>query len=1199
MSATDRENRLLVAEDWTKVYQSFRNADFQSYDFENIRRTMVNYIRQNYPEDFNDYIESSEYLALIDLIAFLGQNIAFRVDLNARENFLELAERRDSILRLARVISYNAKRNIAAQGLLKFTTISTTETVIDSNGRNLANQVISWNDPSNSNWNDQFIKVLNAALPVSQQFGNPTDSATIYGIPTSQYRFNAANNDVPVYGFTKVVSGMSMNFEITSTAFKGQNFIYEEAPKLGNSIACIYRDDGQGAGSANSGFFFNFTQGSLNTGTFAITQPSTNESIDITSQNINNNDVWLYGLDVNGLESNAWTKVPSLTGTNIVYNSVNNNIRNIYGVVTRASDAISLTFADGTFGNLPQGTFRVYYRVSNGISYVINPQDIRNVSIELPYISATGQNHTLSISLSLTSSVTNSTPAESNESIKTNAPQTYYTQNRMITGEDYNISPLSASQQVLKVKAINRTSSGISRYFDLVDPSSKYSSTVLYSDDGVIYNEVYSNSINFSYISKTDVEYVIYNTVFDILSYDNLRNFYYSKFIRDAVTDGFSATFVQTETDITTSYGTLTVSSNAAFDLIYIKVGAMVKFIAPYGYYFDTNNYNSLVEGTAVLPGSSYYLWAEVISVNNGVYQFNTILPSLSVISKIIPKWSSSIDEKTTISNIIDLVFSNQPFGLRYDVTTSAWQIVYNSNLNSISSFSLEFQGDLTNNHRDASWLLNFIPNNGSYTIVSRETRYIFESDKAIRFYFDGNNKIYNSETATIVNDLITVLSINVNTSATTVNAIGLIGKPTLTVTNALGITVGMLVTGVGIGQGAIVNKVEQLTNGYITITLSIVNSAAVNGPISFTQLGSPSYTNDITWKISSSYIGQDGYIDTKKVVVAFVDNNNSTVYDPDLFQKLVPPSTSNNKYIFQQKYLITNGQEDYRYVSNSDNKVIILASQSAVDSLSAYANGQYFYFIDTGVVKKLVLPYGLVTSLDYKVYIGRDNIKFKYTHAADYDSRIDPGVSNIIDIFVLTNDYDITFRQWINGTITTKPLPPSSDELYNTLSPSLNLIKTVSDEIIYHPVSYTVLFGRTAIPELQATFKVIKNPEQVVTDNDVKSRVITAINQFFSIQNWNFGDTFYFTELSTYVISQLAPDIVSFVIVPNKSDLNFGSLFEITANTDQLFINGATVDDIEIISGITSSNIKSGSSISATASTSQQSVTSSPYGSL
>ena len=234
MSATDRQNRLLVAEDWKRIYQSFRNADFQSYDFENLRRVMISYIRQNYPEDFNDYIESSEYLALIDMIAFLGQSISFRVDLNARENFLELAERRESVLRLARLLSYKPKRNIAASGLLKFTSVSTTQAVYDTNGRNLSGQVISWNDPANANWNDQFIKVLNSCLPATRQFGNPDDSGTIYGIPTEQYRLQSANVDVPVYSFSKSVDGRNIGFEIVSTTFKGEDDIYEEPPSVGN-----------------------------------------------------------------------------------------------------------------------------------------------------------------------------------------------------------------------------------------------------------------------------------------------------------------------------------------------------------------------------------------------------------------------------------------------------------------------------------------------------------------------------------------------------------------------------------------------------------------------------------------------------------------------------------------------------------------------------------------------------------------------------------------------------------------------------------------------------------------------------------------------------------------------------------------------------------------------------------------------------
>ena len=45
MAITTRQTGLLVAEDWTKLYQTFRNADFQSYDYETLRKSMVDYLR--------------------------------------------------------------------------------------------------------------------------------------------------------------------------------------------------------------------------------------------------------------------------------------------------------------------------------------------------------------------------------------------------------------------------------------------------------------------------------------------------------------------------------------------------------------------------------------------------------------------------------------------------------------------------------------------------------------------------------------------------------------------------------------------------------------------------------------------------------------------------------------------------------------------------------------------------------------------------------------------------------------------------------------------------------------------------------------------------------------------------------------------------------------------------------------------------
>ena len=98
-------------------------------------------------------------LLLIDLIAYISQALSFRVDLNARENFLATAERRNSVLRLARLINYNARRNLPATGLLKVDSISTTEDVIDSTGTNLATQTIIWNDSANSNYREQFTAI--------------------------------------------------------------------------------------------------------------------------------------------------------------------------------------------------------------------------------------------------------------------------------------------------------------------------------------------------------------------------------------------------------------------------------------------------------------------------------------------------------------------------------------------------------------------------------------------------------------------------------------------------------------------------------------------------------------------------------------------------------------------------------------------------------------------------------------------------------------------------------------------------------------------------------------------------------------------------------------------------------------------------------------------------------------------------------
>src|SRR6056300_768974 len=171
MANTTRQTAIFGVEDWKRIYQTYREADFQSYDFETLRKSFVDYIRLYYPESYNDYIESSEFVALLDVMAFMGQALSFRNDLNTRENFLDTAERRDSVVRLAELVGYTPKRNQSAKGFIKVTSVSTTENVVDYNGINLSNVVVNWNDTVNTNWLEQFTVIVNSAMVSSQRFG--------------------------------------------------------------------------------------------------------------------------------------------------------------------------------------------------------------------------------------------------------------------------------------------------------------------------------------------------------------------------------------------------------------------------------------------------------------------------------------------------------------------------------------------------------------------------------------------------------------------------------------------------------------------------------------------------------------------------------------------------------------------------------------------------------------------------------------------------------------------------------------------------------------------------------------------------------------------------------------------------------------------------------------------------------------------
>ena len=198
MATSSRQSSLFGVNDWKAIYQTFSQADFRSYDYETLRKSFIDYLRLYYPENFNDYVESSEFIALLDVMSFMGQGLAFRNDLNARENFIDTAERRDSVVKLANLVGYTPKRNTCAEGYLKIQTIRTTENILDANGQNLSNVPATWNDPGNSNWLEQMNTIVNATLVDTQRIGNPANTTEILGVSTSEYAIKLPLNTSPI-----------------------------------------------------------------------------------------------------------------------------------------------------------------------------------------------------------------------------------------------------------------------------------------------------------------------------------------------------------------------------------------------------------------------------------------------------------------------------------------------------------------------------------------------------------------------------------------------------------------------------------------------------------------------------------------------------------------------------------------------------------------------------------------------------------------------------------------------------------------------------------------------------------------------------------------------------------------------------------------------------------------------------------------
>lgn len=1060
------------AESYETIHSAYSNINFTAFDYNTVKKSLVDYLKIYHSEDFNDLIESSELIAIIETFAYVAELLSYRSDVNASENFLSTANRKESVLRLAKLISYKATRNIPHRGLVKITSVRTTEAVFDIDGENLANKSVNWNDSNNSKWRTQFIQLINQVL--SQPYGTvgADNRAQVDNVLFELYTMDNTtlrNTNTSIFPYSANVSDQSISMELVPTRLT-ENGPVERRPEVNAPFTLMYASDGLGDSSDTTGFLALTKQGTLQRREAFFDGITPNQTFDILVNNINHTDVFVNNVssdDRSLLTNNPFQDVLRETSTakygewfevgadnyeSVVFNTESN--RRKFEIETLDNDQIRIIFGDGEFSQIPSGAFDIWFRESINQAVTIPKSAIIGQETSISYRDDNGSVQTFTFTFDLISAMQNNSVSETMEHIRQVAPSVYYTQDRMVNARDYN-SYMLQDPRILKMKAVNRTFAGDSKYIAWHDPKEHYEDTKLFGNDlalfrlresplnGTTINST-TNSSSISVITN-DIEPMLNTVDFFIMVVSKLEELgYEDRNHRTVFTDDEKVLITE----------------------------ALDAAIA------DSNVSSSI--GTQI---DLYY------SVENDQWLVNEYDADHLLVFQILPTFTNgNTHTGWSINQAVDSFVA-------YSNTTKFW----NSNgpeailnLNSLLS------------ETDTLTVLGANINSSGQGVIGGDIRFNVTKQANINPDFDNINSL-----------AILPVDLNGDDIPDDLSQSSIFGDYVDTQT---------------LPQGSVPASFE-LPNPYLQgfenddVQLYVIRSGStVREKLSY---GTGWVTPALGAPINS---------DVSTIPRTWIQIHPAQVQDGDTYYVKV------KQYVYLSRDVITDPW----------------AVRDASDGIRML----YFQEKTSGATQRL-----------YNRYEGRSALNFSWFHSTPRMHLIDPAPSNIVDMYVITEGYHRDFTAYLNEVIDFEPVQPSSYEMGRSFGELLKS-KMISDSVVLHSGSLRPLFGSKAKGNDRAKIKIILSTNNTFSDSDIKNQIVEVVNAFFDISTWNFGETFYFSELSAAIHAKLNSSIDSVVLVPSGNGMQFGDLYQITASEDEIFVSDINASDIEIVQSLTAKNI-------------------------
>ena len=100
-----------------RILTQLPKTQFSGLEFSNIVEDIYNLIKQNpnYNANWSDFLNSNAGRMLVEVFAYIADQLATRIDWNVNENFIGTATQRTSIIRLLKLIGYNFSLPVSSQ----------------------------------------------------------------------------------------------------------------------------------------------------------------------------------------------------------------------------------------------------------------------------------------------------------------------------------------------------------------------------------------------------------------------------------------------------------------------------------------------------------------------------------------------------------------------------------------------------------------------------------------------------------------------------------------------------------------------------------------------------------------------------------------------------------------------------------------------------------------------------------------------------------------------------------------------------------------------------------------------------------------------------------------------------------------------------------------------------------------------------